>query len=120
MLTGIEKKALLVLLLVTGVLLIFFLCFGVFFPDSGAVPYTDTTPDQTRVTYSGEISSSKITATGGHVLLNVSGVTVFVEGGAENIFYKTGDKVRVVGIAETYGGKREIVVGTSGSLELIK
>ena len=118
MLTGLEKKALAVLLVVTVILAGFAFFFGVIHPDAGTVQYDENTPDKTRVTFTGEISSMKITSTGGHVLLNVSGVTVFVENGAENIFYKAGDTVRVVGIAETYNGKREIAVGASGSLEL--
>ena len=68
----------------------------------------------------GIILESKITSTGGHVLLDVSGVTVFVEGGADNIFYKTGDRIRVTGIVETYGSSKEISVGASGSISLIE
>lgn len=120
MLTKTEKKSLHVLLAVTLILTGFYLCFGVLFPDAGLVPYTDSVPDKTRVTFTGEITSVKLTATGGHTLLNVSGVTVFVEGGAENIFYTAGDTIRVVGITDTYAGQREIVVGTAGHIELIK
>ena len=83
------------------------------------LPYTADVADKTRVTYEGVILESKLTATGGHVILNVSGVSVFIEGGAENIFYKTGDRIRVIGIADTYAGSREIVVGTAGSVTLI-
>ncbi len=120
MLTQMEKKALIVLLAVTLILGLFFFCFGILSPESGTVPYSAELPDKTRVTFTGEILSVKLTATGGHVLLDVSGVTVFIEEGAENIFYQTGDTVRIVGIAKTYNGKREIVVGTSGLIELIK
>lgn len=120
MLTKMEKKALAVLLAVTLILGLLFLWFGILNPDAGTVQYSENIPDKTRVTFTGEITSVKLTATGGHALLNVSGVTVFVEGGAENIFYTAGDTVRVVGIADTYSGQREIVVGTSGTLELIK
>ena len=120
MLTKTEKKSLLVLLAVTLILTGFYLCFGVLFPDAGLVPYTESVPDKTRVTFTGEILSVKLTSTGGHALLNVSGVTVFVEGGAENIFYTAGDTIRVVGITDTYAGQREIVVGTAGHIELIK
>ena len=120
MLTGLEKKALAVLLAVTVILAGFFLWFGVLNPDAGTVQYSENIPDKTRVTFTGEITSVKLTATGGHVLLNVSGVTVFVEGGAENIFYTAGDTIRVVGITDTYAGQREIVVGTAGHIELIK
>ena len=120
MLTEMEKKALGVLFAVTAILIIFYICFGVLYPDTGVVQYTPETPEKTRVTYEGIILESKITSTGGHVLLDVSGVTVFVEGGADNIFYKTGDRIRVTGIVETYGGSREISVGTTGSISLIE
>ncbi len=119
MLMKIEKRAALVLLIVTVFLILFYICFGVLFPNTGAAIYTEDTPDGTRVILEGEILSTRITATGGHCLLNVSGVTVFVEGGAENIFYQTGDRVQIVGIAETYAGSREIVVDTSGSIQLL-
>jgi len=118
MLTKMEKKAFCVLLAVTAVLIIFFLCFGVLYPEAGVVPYTEDTPEKTRVSFAGEIQEMRITAAGGHVLLNIAGVSVFVEGGADNIFYKTGDRVRVVGIVETYAGNREIVVGQTGSVSL--
>ena len=120
MLTEIEKKALGVLLAVTAILIIFYLCFGVLYPNAGVAQYTPDTPEKTRVTYEGIILESKITSTGGHVLLDVSGVTVFVEGGADNIFYKTGDRIRVTGIVETYGGSKEISVGASGLISLIE
>ena len=120
MLTGMEKKALGVLFVVVIIIIIFYLCFGVLYPNAGVVQYTPDTPEKTRVTYEGIILESKITSTGGHVLLDVSGVTVFVEGGADNIFYKTGDRIRVTGIVEIYAGSREISVGTTGSISLIE
>ena len=120
MLTKMEKKAIGVLFAVVIILIIFYLCFGVLYPNAGVTQYTSETPEKARVTYEGIILESKITSTGGHVLLDVSGVTVFVEDGADNIFYKTGDRIRVTGIVETYGGSREISVGTTGSISLIQ
>lgn len=119
MLTKVEKWSALVLVLVVLVLVSLYLCFGIFFPEVGVVQYTEDVPDKTRVSFEGEIISSKITSSGGHCLLNVSGVTVFVENGAEKIAYEKGDRVRVVGIAETYAGAREISVGANGYIEVI-
>ncbi len=119
MLTRPERYAALILIGTTIGLFLLYAGTVLFMPDGGAVPYTPETPDDTRVVLEGVITSSKITASGGHVLLNVSGVTVFVEGGAADIYYSTGNLVRVTGTAETYSGMREIVVGPTGSLQIL-
>ncbi|MDO5846555.1 MAG: hypothetical protein Q4Q04_06500 [Methanocorpusculum sp.] len=119
-LTKTERRAALILAGVTIALLLMYAGITVFLPEEGAVPYSPSAADGSRVVLTGEVFSSKLTSTGGHVLLNVSGVSVFIEGGAERMLYfLPGDRVKVVGTMATYAGKREISVGTTGSVEIL-
>lgn len=105
-----ERKAAGILIAVVIILVLFYLGSVFLFPNPGVVPYHEDVPDGAKVVFDGDILSSKVTSSGGHVLMDVSGVSVFVENGAERIFWKTGDKIRVFGTVQTYGGKKEIVV----------
>ena len=105
-----ERKAAFILAAVVVILVLFYLGSVFLFPNLGVSVYSADSPDGARVVFEGDIISSKITSTGGNVLLDVSGVTVYVENGAERIFWKAGDRIRVYGKVQTYSGKKEIAV----------
>ena len=119
MLTRPEKEAVITLIVVVSALFLLWVAFVFVFPDIGVVPYTDDVADNTKVTYAGVVESQKVTSTGGHLLLVVSNVTVFVQGGGSELFVLPGDRIRVLGTASTYGGKREIVVSSIADIDFL-
>ncbi|HJJ34024.1 MAG TPA: hypothetical protein O0X19_06605 [Methanocorpusculum sp.] len=113
MLTKPEKKAAVILLSVTVILVLFYLGSVYLFPDLGISAYSEDLPDGAKVYFDGELSSYKITTSGGHVLMDVSGTVIFVENGAESFRWKTGDKLHITGTVQTYGSTKEIAAKPS-------
>ena len=109
MLTRPERRA--VVIMVGVILLLAALYVGtmVMFPDGGAVSYQDDLADGALVYLEGVVFDTKITSNGGHLIVNVSGVNVFVPNGASESAILPGDRVRVVGLVDTYAGTKEIV-----------
>lgn len=110
MLTRPEKEAVITLVIVVSALCLFWIILTICALDLGITAYSEDVSDGTRVSFEGIIENQKITATGGHLLLTVSGVTVFVQNGGSELRYLPGDRIKVLGTAATYGGKREITV----------
>lgn len=76
-----------------------------------AEPYHDKVPDGALVEISGEVGELSRTGTGGHLVARVEGVLVFIPSDtAGKISVRKGDRVRIIGIAQTYRGEKEIVV----------
>ena len=112
LLTRTEKHALLILCVVVFSLAAVHTGIIVFFPNGGAVPYTPDIQDGTRVVHTGVVEDLSLTRTGGHLLINLSGTLVFVPDGGTKLTLLKGDMITVTGTADTYAGKREIVVNT--------
>ena len=113
MLTKPEKKAAVILLSVTVILILFYLGSVYLFPNLGISAYSEDSPDGSKVYLDGELLSYKITASSGHILMNVSGAAVFVENGAESLRWKTGDTLHITGTVQTYGSTKEIAAKPS-------
>lgn len=118
MLTPPERHAALILLGVITALAIFHFGVVFLFPDGGAVPYRNDSADGSLVTLTGTVEEITITKTGGHLILNISGTSVFVPGGAANLELLRGDNVTVRGTVETYAGEKEIVVNNPAQIVL--
>lgn len=118
LLTRTEKHALLILCAVVLSLAVVHLGVMVFFPDGGAVPYTAEVPDGSRVLHTGIVENLSLTRTGGHLLINLSGTQVFVPDGGTKLTLLKGDRITVIGTAETYAGKREVVVDTLSDIRM--
>lgn len=118
MLTSSERHAVGILAVVIVLLAAFHIGVVLFVPDAGAVPYAADLADGTLVTHTGTVDNSLITKTGGHLILNVSGVDIFVPGGGSKLRFLKGDRVEVRGIVETYAGKKEIMVNDADDVTL--
>ncbi|HJJ27921.1 MAG TPA: hypothetical protein O0X70_00840 [Methanocorpusculum sp.] len=119
MLTRPEKEALITIVIVIFVLGLLLAGFVFLFLDLGVVSFTDDVPDGAKVSFEGIVESAKPTSTGGHLLMTVSGVTVFVENAGSELIFMTGDRVKLTGTAATYGGKREISVSRVSDISIL-
>lgn len=113
-----EKTAVLLLLLV----IIVCIAGTVFLEGVGkeefSTPYREDLPDGTLVKYSGVVSSLFVT-TGGHTLLEVSGVSVFVPASAGALpVMATGNRISLFGTTQHYKGKEEILVDDSSDIQI--
>ncbi|WFN34208.1 hypothetical protein L1S32_10215 [Methanogenium sp. S4BF] len=75
-----------------------------------AAPFSDTLEDGTLAVLTGTVTAAANTRTGGHLMLSVDNTSVFVPDGAlEDPDTVKGEVVSVIGIVQTYRGKKEIV-----------
>jgi len=78
-----------------------------------ASPYSDTSKEGDLVVLQGQADGVHSTNSGGHLIIEVGGVTVFVPGAiAGEITVNTGDQVTVCGTIQTYQGEKEIVISS--------
>ncbi len=85
-----------------------------------AKTYTDESPEGSLVVLTGNVESADQTATGGHLIIVIEGVHVFVPGGADwESIPGTGDQVHLTGTVQVYEGEREIIVRSPEDLEII-
>ena len=85
-----------------------------------ASAYTDQSADGTLVCLSGTLDQATVLKNGGHVLLTVKNVTVFipVTVAGDRSFVK-GTNITVFGTVQTYQGKKEIMVSAVEDLRTI-
>ena len=75
-----------------------------------STPYDASRTDGERVQHAGLVEDIRETRTGGHMIITVSGVKVFIPGGVRSPDLRIGDEVTVFGILSTYDGNREITI----------
>jgi len=76
-----------------------------------ASPYSERSEDGALVILSGTLDDVSVTRTGGHLLLLVNTTTVFIQNAAAaNRSFQKGINITVIGIVQTYQGKREVAV----------
>lgn len=81
--------------------------------------YSDESEKGSMVILNGEINSIDRTKSGGHIILDVSGVKVFIPGGEEyNLSLKKNDIVEITGNVDLYNGEREIVVDSRDGIRI--
>lgn len=83
--------------------------------------YTDQAADGTLVLLSGTIDQATVLKNGGHVLLTIDNVTVFVPAtvAGDRAFAK-GMSVSLYGTVQTYQGKKEIQVSLADDIREIQ
>lgn len=119
MLTRPERRAAGIMIIVVLLLAGMYIGTTYMFPDGGAVPYRDDKPDGTHVYLEGIVLDTKITGTGGHLIVNVSGVDVFIPKGGTELILLLGDHVRVIGNVDTYAGKKEIIIHSMSDIRIL-
>ena len=86
-----------------------------------ASAYTGQSADGTLVHLSGIIDQATVLKNGGHVLLTIANVTVFVPATvAGNRSFAKGTTVSLYGTVQTYQGKKEILVSSADDIREIQ
>lgn len=86
-----------------------------------ATPFTPGANDGDLVVIEGAIERITYTQDGGHLILNIAEVTVFIPHPAgEGLVLHRGDRIRVLGIAQTYRGEREVKVSAPEDIVLLE
>jgi len=82
-----------------------------------SVPFTAATEDGELVSLSGTIDHLRVTRTGDHILMQVNNTSVFIPGSvAQQLVLRNGDTVSLVGIVQTYGEEKEVVVQAASDI----
>ena len=85
-----------------------------------ASEYSNRSADGELVSAHGTIGEATVTKNGGHLLLKVDNLTVFVPAQvAGSVSYAKGQNVTLYGTVQTYRGEKEILVGASGDISLL-
>jgi len=83
-----------------------------------ARPYSPDSRDGDLVSFQGTVEDVRTTASGGHQLLRVSGVRIFVPSSSVREGWpRPGEKVSILGIVQTYRGDKEILVQSATDLQ---
>ncbi len=116
-----EKSALAVLVCVVGIVLAAHLLFDAVARPLVADPYSEEVPDGTLVILEGSIEEIKETSTGAHLILTVNGTPVFLpQNVAAALELHENENVTLYGIAQTYRGKREVVVASAADVRVLE
>jgi DNA/RNA endonuclease YhcR with UshA esterase domain len=84
-----------------------------------AHPFTNSSADGELVFIEGHIDQITLTNSGGHVILNLDNLSIFLPSQvAQKLSLQKGDTVSVYGIVQTYRGKKEIVVSSAEDVRL--
>lgn len=112
-----EKKAILIL---AGVIITLFLAQFIisgYERSDFAEIYSNESDAGDMVILSGPVLSVEKTKSGGHLILSVSGVKVFIPGAeAYGLSVKKGDNIEITGTVDIYNGEKEIVVDSKDDI----
>jgi DNA/RNA endonuclease YhcR with UshA esterase domain len=114
-----EKQAIILLILVICVVSGAHMVLSMVGNEPFAAPYAPDISEGKLVLLEGEVEKVSTTQDGGHMILQVQGVQVFIPAsvvGQQKI--AAGDRIRVYGIVQVYRGEREIAVSRSSDISL--
>ncbi|QSZ67406.1 hypothetical protein RJ40_07765 [Methanofollis aquaemaris] len=114
-----EKRALIILIGISTLLLLVHAGLDHVGSAAFATPWSPDVEDGTFVLLRGEVGNVRALS-GGHLLAEVNGTRVFLPAGvAARVEVKEGTFVQVAGTVQTYQGKKEVVVRSASDLTLI-
>jgi tRNA(Ile2) C34 agmatinyltransferase TiaS len=112
-----EKQAILLLILVICVVSTAHLVLSMIGSASFAAPYTPEISEGKLVLLEGVVDTLTTTQEGGHVILRVQGVQVFIPASvARQQKIVAGDQIQVYGVVQVYRGEREVAVSRSSDI----
>ena len=84
-----------------------------------AHPFTNTSADGELVIVEGTVDRADVLANGGHLILQVNNLSVFIPSqAAQNLTLHEGDTISAYGTVQTYRGKKEIVVNSRDDIRV--
>ncbi|QYZ79412.1 hypothetical protein E2N92_08195 [Methanofollis formosanus] len=114
-----EKRALLILIGISALLMLVHLGLDHAGSAAFAAPWSPEAEDGAFVLLRGEVKNVRALS-GGHLLAEVNGTRVFLPAAvAARVEVKEGAFMEVAGTVQTYQGKKEVVVGSASDLTLI-
>ena len=82
--------------------------------------FTNASADGELVMVEGTVSQATLTRSGGHLVLSLDEVSVFVPAqAAEGLTVHKGDRISVYGTVQTYQGKKEILVNSGRDIRIM-
>ncbi|MDO9323459.1 MAG: hypothetical protein Q7T80_00710 [Methanoregula sp.] len=116
-----ERIAVLLLIGVAVAVIAAHLILGSLGKQSFSKQYTNNSADGELVQIEGTIEQVALTRTGGHMILQIDNLTIFIPAqAARDLTMNKGANVSVYGIVETYRGKKEIMVNSADDIHIIK
>jgi hypothetical protein len=114
-----EKLALILLIGVTIAVLCGYGILELAGKEAFSTRYSGDSPDGAPVVHEGRVTGYTLTKSGGHLILEVDGVTIFIPGEvAGHVLVKKEDHIKVIGIVQTYQGEKEIIIDNPGDIIL--
>ena len=115
-----ERIAILILLCTTAAILFVYAAIELQGRQVYATEFDLTAPDGTLVRLSGIADRVVTTREGGHLVMNVNSVRVFVPASAaprEDV--RQGDRVSLYGVVQTYQGQKEVMVSSARDIVIL-
>lgn len=115
-----ERIAILILLCVTAIILFVYAAIELQGRQAYATEFDLDAPDGTLVRLSGIADRVVITKEGGHFIMNVNSVRVFIPASAaprEDI--RQGDLISLYGVIQTYQGQKEVMVSSARDVVIL-
>ncbi len=115
-----ERLAILLLAAVAIIVIASHLVLGYLGKGPFAIPYSDEAKEGDLVVVNGTIDALTLTRNGGHIVISVNNLTVFLPNSvASGLGIRKGVNVSVIGKVQTYEGKREVIVQSSPDILLL-
>jgi hypothetical protein len=84
-----------------------------------ARPFTANATEGELVIVEGTVERATLIENGGHLLLRVDNLSVFIPSGvAQNLSVHTGDTIFAYGTVQTYRGDREVVINAAEDIHI--
>ena len=115
-----ERVAILLLVAVAVSVLAAHLVLGAIGKHPFASEFSSRSPDGELMCVQGTIDQVTVTKTGGHILLKIDNVTVFVPAQVSGkTSYTKGQNITIYGTVQTYLGEKEIVVSSAEDIGFV-
>jgi hypothetical protein len=115
-----ERIAILLLICVAGVVIGANFVLGSIGKHPFASDFSNRSVDGDLVTVHGTIDEATITKNGGHYLLKIENISVFIPAqAAGTVPYAKGKNITLYGTVQTYRGEKEIIVNSAEDISLL-
>ena len=114
-----ERVALILLVGVAVIVLAAHIALSAYGKQPFAHPFTNNSADGELVTVVGTVDRASVLQNGGHLVLQVNNLSVFIPSqAAQSLTLHEGDVISAYGTVQTYRGKKEIVVNSRNDIRV--